>query len=675
MSQTKTEIIDLTFLGTDNHRTTHRHLLTFSYQNLKQNLMNPSNFIDEPFIENSPIQIRLFDGIGCQGTTENPRPGNYTWDKENFESKTINKTNEKITHHVAKATGEGMQALLDEADDYIEFIIKKNNNNPPKTINLKGYSRGADACIRLVNRIYEKHPQIKINLFLVDPVPGPFHRDDDGSYIIPGNVERFDVTFMKDEKIPFFKPQHMGRLVIQNPFTTQVHEHYLAGVHGEALYIDKGLEENDQIRESHEKTKKNLIQFIFDTTTKLIELPTCYRDRTKSAKEQFTHDDTTPSPSQISSEDDDEVVDLTQITDEERNSFNEGVDEKRDENPYQKKQDNQSDLIQSQTKSIKDKKTLFLNFKAIFHHRRTLVREEHDQLAVQYQNTQSEELKFYIKQFRDAQNFYHYHYPYHQKKTTTFETLKNSLLRIKEILLGKTMEEKTKIWPDHYATLLIQEALEYPSEKDLAFALENNEEFKQQVAQFIRTLQVDLDSIQKKQIRDNPNTYTQFQQAKKLFHELKEKKTHDPIENKLFTHAVGNLNDQTTTSLEPSSDDIEKNISRLKEGLQLQRFKDTTEKIQKLPNSKFFKKNLQSYEEYQKKFIEEIEKLSIYVHHTQSLSPNKKYNKAKQQLLNLIKTNEPEKLHELYAIGQAPYLKDLLAHPQDRLSQNLGPRR
>lgn len=640
MSQTTTEIIDLTFLGTDNHRTTHRHLLTFSYLNLKKKLSDTSTSIDEPFIENSPIQMCLFDGIGCQGTMENPRPGNYTWHKENFKSKTINKTNEKITHHVAKATGEGMQALLDEADDYIEFIIKKNNNIIPQTINLKGYSRGADACIRLVNRIYEKYPQIKINLFLVDPVPGPFHRDDDGSYIIPGNVERFDVTFMKDEKIPFFKPQHLGRLVIQNPLTTKVHEHYLAGVHGEALYIDKGLDKNDQKRESHEETKKNLIQFIFDTTTKLIQLPTCYRDRTKPAKDQFIHDDTTPSPSQISSEDDDEVI----------------------------------DLIQPQTKSIKDKKTLFLNFKAIFHHRRTLVREEHDQLAVQYQNTQSEELKFYIKQFRDAQNFYHYHYPYHQKKATTFETLKNSLLRIKEILLGKTMEEKTKIWPDHYATLLIQEALEYHSEKDLAFALENNEEFKQQVAPFIRTLQVDLDNIQKK-ITDNPNTYTKYQQAKKLFHELKEKKTHDPIENKLLPHAVGNHNDKTTTSLEQLSDDIEKNISILKERLQLQRFKDTTDKIQKLPNSKFFKENLQNYLEYQSKFIDEIEKFSVDEHHTTSPSQNERYNKAKRQLLNLIKTNEPEKLHKFYAIGQAPYLKDLFAHPQDRLSQNLGPRR
>lgn len=653
MSHQNTEIIDLTFLGTDNHRTTHRHLLTFSYQKLKE-LLYPSTTpeLDTPFIDNSQIQIRLFDGIGCQGTKEHPRPGNYTWGK-NF-NKIEKKTNERISHHLAKITGEGMQALLDEADDYIKDIIKKNNASPKKIINLKGYSRGADACIRLANRIYEKHPQIEINMFLVDPVPGPFHRDDDGSYIIPGNVKRLDVTFMKDEKIRFFKPQHMGRLVIQNPLTTNVTEYYLEGLHGEALYIDKGIPETDQKKASHEKTKKNLIQFIWETTQKEINLPTCYRDRTQPANEQFTADNTILSPPLIKKIED---IDLTQISDKESNTDKNDFNETKHVPSETTKQDNRSAAPpRPQNMSNKDKKSAFHYFKTLFHQTRTLAQENHQEISIKQKSTQDNELNFYKKQFRDVLNFYHYHYPYSKKRRTTFETVSDALIRIKNILFGKSMEDKTKIWPDHYAATLLKEVLKY--EPSLKFNIKNKSILEVKIQELEFALSEHMNEIQNKEVNDTCDIYEKFIKLEKIYDE-KEQTVLDKIsfsDNKSISCNSYNFN-KVISNIKEMIEDRKKDLIK-------EKFKKTIQVIQKLTNSKFFKDNLQTYEEYQNDFVTKVKKISTNPE-SQNLPTSKDpYKDAQIRLQKLINDakkpeskSDPNLLHELYAIGQPQYIQ------------------
>lgn len=639
MPQQPTKIIDLTFLGTDNHRTTHDHLLTFAYRNLitilkpeaKQNVLkeNPkaklfSEIADNEnthFIDDSSIQMRLFDGVGCKGTKNHPRPGNYTWDKQ-FK-KTERQPNEIISHHLAKATGEGMQALIQEAEDYIDFIIKKNSKGTlPKTINLKGYSRGADACIRLANRIYEKYPQIKINMFLVDPVPGPFHRDDDGSYIIPGNIERLDVTFMKDEKIRFYKPQHMGRLVIQNPLTTKVTEHYLAGVHGEALYIDQGIPKKDQKIQSHTETQQNLIQFIRDTTGKIITLPRCFRDRTKPSAQQFTYTDSIPNSAPI-----------------------------QKDNSQRELQQN---ILLASSNTVQ--KSYFRSFRTLFHQTRTLAQERHDDFATKFKSTQSNELKFLIKQCKDAQHFYHYHH--HESKRSVFETLYDAIQRIGEIFQGKSKQKRNKLFPNEYALIKIKEALDYQPTQDKISELSTD--IQNLLTIFINDIKNWNISIDREPIEQCEDILKKYQNAHQLYEKMKGKEELNPLDYAIIP--------QNTFGYIPreKSSHIAELDKTIQEKMRIQKINQTIKIIQQSNSSHFFSKSLQTYQEYQDQFISKVHEYLLNVDQLHDkdfglFSLEEKFTFAQNILKNLInKETDPKILHQLYAIGQPPYIQPFM---------------
>lgn len=645
MTQPKIDIIDLTFFGTDNHLTTHGHLLTFGYLYLSdaikindsQQLDNSQEFsklaenIEGIIKSKTPnIAIRHFDGIGCRGTKTHPRPGNYTWDKENFE-KTEIRSSEALSHHVAKGTGSGMQALLDESNDYIEHIIQQNNGQLPQTINLKGYSRGADACIRLANQIFKKHPQIKINMFLVDPVPGPFHRDDDGSYIIPGNVQRLDVTFMKDETIPFYKPQHMGRLVIQNPLTTQVNEHYLEGVHGEALYIDKNKPQSEQKINSFMQTRENLQQFILETTNQDITLPICFRDRKKKPSEQFTYE---PQKAPLHAhnkiiENPDEIIDLTRTTDE-------------------------IDDTEAQKSPPSTPLSPIQMFKNKLIYQRTLVKEKHKNITKDYQSIQSEELRFLIKRCREAQNFYHYHYRKKASKPNVFETLSNTIKRIIEIIQGKNIEEKTKLFPDDYDLVKVQKALNFKPTQDKISEL--SPEVVNLLNQFISIIKNSVEPDKREIFNQHTTSIEQYQAAHQLYEKIKAKQALDPIDNAFFSrNALGYLTNERLKNLQ--SLDLE-----IQETLRINKINQTINKIRQSRKSLFFKENLQTYPEYQEKFISQVNKcLDSQVRlDNQELglcTLEQKYKIAQNTLKDLIHSEkDSQKLQKLYAIGEAPYI-------------------
>lgn len=222
--------LSITFLGTGHHRDTHQSILVSAHNKINELAQQPD----------SPLAAWLIDGPGCEGTDENPTPGTYFYQHgQKIADPALAKEKLRQFQHGLKqtyrlVTGEGIESSILEATTYIQEIIDQNEGELPTEVNLQGFSRGADSCVRLANIIYLLYPEIKVNLFLVDPVPGPGRQDDPESYYMPPNVNNCQITLMLDEHRPFYNPQHEERYIFTNP-NTEVSFHYMAGRHGAGL--------------------------------------------------------------------------------------------------------------------------------------------------------------------------------------------------------------------------------------------------------------------------------------------------------------------------------------------------------------------------------------------------------------------------------------------------------
>ncbi len=254
--------LNFTFLGTTQHRETHPNLLTeFHYAVTNYAERNPD----------AKIASYLFDGVGCVGTKEHPTPGTYTLsgigenikhkikdlvlqretsgdkssikqDREyninNFPDvrKQIVKFWNAVTLRLTRyrITGEGIDSLMFEAILYLQNIIKENNGEIPEEINLNGFSRGADTCVRLAHIL--KDLGIKVNLFLVDPVPGPGRYHDRNSYTIPSNVTNCQIIIMANEHLPVLKPHDLDSYVFES-MATKVKYNNFPGNHSSGVVL------------------------------------------------------------------------------------------------------------------------------------------------------------------------------------------------------------------------------------------------------------------------------------------------------------------------------------------------------------------------------------------------------------------------------------------------------
>ncbi|HMP59761.1 MAG TPA: hypothetical protein PKD86_10435, partial [Gemmatales bacterium] len=83
-------------------------------------------------------------------------------------------------------------------------------NALPDTINLAGWSRGAVTCIMAANKIYELFPEIKVNIFAIDPVAGFGNNEVSGDFnkrrTLPPSVRNFIAVLAIHEKRGFFNP-------------------------------------------------------------------------------------------------------------------------------------------------------------------------------------------------------------------------------------------------------------------------------------------------------------------------------------------------------------------------------------------------------------------------------------------------------------------------------------
>ena len=78
----------------------------------------------------------------------------------------------------------------------------------PRTINMVGWSRGAITCFMIAHAL-QQNPRtsgIAVNIFALDPVPGPGNFHDPDKVSLPTNVRRYAAIVQQDERRRIFKP-------------------------------------------------------------------------------------------------------------------------------------------------------------------------------------------------------------------------------------------------------------------------------------------------------------------------------------------------------------------------------------------------------------------------------------------------------------------------------------
>ena len=78
----------------------------------------------------------------------------------------------------------------------------------PHTINMVGWSRGAITCFMIAHALYD-NPRtrgIDVNIFALDPVPGPGNFNDPNKVTLPANVKYYSAVVQEDERRKIFKP-------------------------------------------------------------------------------------------------------------------------------------------------------------------------------------------------------------------------------------------------------------------------------------------------------------------------------------------------------------------------------------------------------------------------------------------------------------------------------------
>ncbi len=267
-------IVSFTFLGTTHHRDTHNTVILESFKTIESYASQ----------KGSPVVARLFDGPGCKGSPDHPCPGTYIYAnkiKQIAPAAVISKWLCDSKRLISAITGNGVEELLLEATLFLEEVIQGNGGVVPETLNLQGFSRGADNCVRFANIINRLHPSIKVNICIVDPVPGPFRRDHPDSFIIPNNVQDFRTTLMLNEYRRPFKPQHPGRYIFQNT-ETRVSIHYSTGAHGAGLATKK---RNDLMPYTTQiLTQDTLLKFNLEHGSLPTGSAICYRHQHESKK-------------------------------------------------------------------------------------------------------------------------------------------------------------------------------------------------------------------------------------------------------------------------------------------------------------------------------------------------------------------------------------------------------
>lgn len=167
--------------------------------------------------------------------------------------------------------GAGYHDAIDEIVKGCEAMMKAGKK--PLTINLFGFSRGADTTLRASNILVEKFGDAikEINIFAFDPVPGAGRSDARKACMVPSKVKEFTVMLMADETTPGFEPQDKSKIYLIDRNNTKLRFQIYPGEHGDAMTRkDKSNPMLDRLNKGVSKLGiDDLIQFLHRNKTKL----------------------------------------------------------------------------------------------------------------------------------------------------------------------------------------------------------------------------------------------------------------------------------------------------------------------------------------------------------------------------------------------------------------------
>lgn len=154
-------------------------------------------------------------------------PGLYALSRDNQRVALTTPIPSAVVKLVGLVAGYGVEHNL------VEMFLRVWRTLPrPKTINLMGFSRGADACLRFANILYRHFPEININIFAVEPVAGPGRGENDYARRIPPNVKNYVATLAMHENRAIMSPQDYTRVYVEDSQETKVKFLPLPGEHG-----------------------------------------------------------------------------------------------------------------------------------------------------------------------------------------------------------------------------------------------------------------------------------------------------------------------------------------------------------------------------------------------------------------------------------------------------------
>lgn len=187
------------------------------------------------------------DYLICDGPGSSPKagvtPGRFNPFTRDKQAKShVGNPEMGHTHINWKATGMATGAGWDDNVMHAIATIAE-LDRLPDTVNMLGWSRGAVTCTKLAYKLREFFPQIKINIFAVDPVAGVGHKSDTDTITIPGNVKNYCAVLSMHETRRFFKPQDAQRVCFTSRGTNAIFIPF-PGNHEGQVKLDKNVKGN-----------------------------------------------------------------------------------------------------------------------------------------------------------------------------------------------------------------------------------------------------------------------------------------------------------------------------------------------------------------------------------------------------------------------------------------------
>jgi Domain of unknown function (DUF5621)/T6SS, Phospholipase effector Tle1-like, catalytic domain len=220
-------VANLLFQGTDQHRTNVDDIIT--------------RFADAMLDDGESQFVHLLDGIGGKPAKgqgkEHPAVGTYQYQPDPVIPGAGTKHRkgslpDTLKRELGSYLAVGLEDNIIEALQYIDQLRRL--DKMPDTINLTGFSRGAYTALVTARILSQMYPNIKLNLFLIEPVPGPGFTDESKANVIPANVERATIVLQRDENRPEFSPLDQSKLKVADPRQTHVAWECLPGGHSAA---------------------------------------------------------------------------------------------------------------------------------------------------------------------------------------------------------------------------------------------------------------------------------------------------------------------------------------------------------------------------------------------------------------------------------------------------------